>query len=535
MAAAGTKCFYFQRDHWTGSIVQGQAPELWHWDGDYFFDRAEASAASASATSASAACRRTRPPSSRPPTGPYFDANGGGGVEVVLETDPDPPARRRSTRPRSATRLRRPRPVPACIEPGGGAPRQARRPAAARRCRGSARSRGSARPQPARRASDRWCLIGKGQLRVALRAQGRAGDRDPQLRPRPLFHGVARGDRARRAHRRLDLARRFRVGGATSVRGRDGPRRASLFVASPRTGSAGSRSRPSGSVRAVARRALGAPADLAPDSGRDRRGRAVTLEAGGPGRDPLPRRADRLRRSRPGPLPRPRPQGRPGRRPGAARGVRRPAAPARHPAGIEGIDVGPDPAETPFQLAQRLAAEAWGARRSWFLVNGGSGGNHAICLALAHIGERVVVQRNVHSSTIDGLVLSGLRPRVRRPRARPGARHRPLPDARGARRGARRRARRGRRDGRLADLLRRRRRRRRARRGRPRPRRAAGRRRGLGRAPALLRPRCRPRRSSAAPTSSSPRPTRSSARSPSRRSSTSAPATGSTSASSTAP
>jgi lysine decarboxylase len=80
------------------------------------------------------------------------------------------------------------------------------------------------------------------------------------------------------------------------------------------------------------------------------------------------------------------------------------------PAGIEGIDVHPNPAHAPFQLAQRLAAEAWGASRSWFLVNGGSGGNHAVCLALAHSGERVVVQRNVHSSIIDGLVLSGLRP-----------------------------------------------------------------------------------------------------------------------------
>ncbi|MFL5908738.1 MAG: aminotransferase class I/II-fold pyridoxal phosphate-dependent enzyme [Solirubrobacterales bacterium] len=88
------------------------------------------------------------------------------------------------------------------------------------------------------------------------------------------------------------------------------------------------------------------------------------------------------------------------------------------PAGIQGIDVGPEP--TPFQRAQRLAAEAWGAERSWFLLNGASGGNHAICVTLAHAtGElatgpphrgRVVVQRNVHSSTIDGLVLSGLRP-----------------------------------------------------------------------------------------------------------------------------
>lgn len=89
------------------------------------------------------------------------------------------------------------------------------------------------------------------------------------------------------------------------------------------------------------------------------------------------------------------------------------------PAGIEGIDVAPDPSHAPFQLAQRLAADAWGARRSWFLVNGGSGGNHAICLALAHFGDRVVVQRNVHSSIIDGLVLSGLRPRFVAPELDP--------------------------------------------------------------------------------------------------------------------
>jgi arginine/lysine/ornithine decarboxylase len=81
------------------------------------------------------------------------------------------------------------------------------------------------------------------------------------------------------------------------------------------------------------------------------------------------------------------------------------------PAGTEDVDVGPDPLDTPFQQAQRLAAEAWGAQRSWFLVNGASGGNHAICMALAHLGEVAVVQRNVHSSVIDGLVLSGLRPR----------------------------------------------------------------------------------------------------------------------------
>jgi arginine decarboxylase len=78
------------------------------------------------------------------------------------------------------------------------------------------------------------------------------------------------------------------------------------------------------------------------------------------------------------------------------------------PALVPGIDVGPDP--TPFARAQQLAAEAWGARRSWFLVNGASQGNHVAMLALAHSGAEVVVQRNAHSSTIDALVLSGLRP-----------------------------------------------------------------------------------------------------------------------------
>ena len=39
VAIASNKCFYFQRDHWTGSIVQGQQPETYHWDGSYWFDK----------------------------------------------------------------------------------------------------------------------------------------------------------------------------------------------------------------------------------------------------------------------------------------------------------------------------------------------------------------------------------------------------------------------------------------------------------------------------------------------------------------
>jgi len=75
------------------------------------------------------------------------------------------------------------------------------------------------------------------------------------------------------------------------------------------------------------------------------------------------------------------------------------------PQDTEGIDVGPSP--TPYELAERLAADAYGARRTWFLTNGATQGNHALCLALAPLGTPVVLQRNAHASMVDGLVLSG--------------------------------------------------------------------------------------------------------------------------------
>ena len=78
------------------------------------------------------------------------------------------------------------------------------------------------------------------------------------------------------------------------------------------------------------------------------------------------------------------------------------------PQDIEGIDLGPSP--TPYERAESLAAEAYGAARTWFLTNGATQGNHALCIALAPPGQRLMIQRNSHASVIDGLVLSGGRP-----------------------------------------------------------------------------------------------------------------------------
>ncbi|MER5933602.1 aminotransferase class I/II-fold pyridoxal phosphate-dependent enzyme [Streptomyces sp. NPDC002054] len=73
---------------------------------------------------------------------------------------------------------------------------------------------------------------------------------------------------------------------------------------------------------------------------------------------------------------------------------------------LDGIDLGKD---TPMDHALALAAEAWGARRTWFLTNGASQGNQIASLVAPALGDTLVVQRSVHSSVIDGLVLSGLK------------------------------------------------------------------------------------------------------------------------------
>jgi arginine decarboxylase len=75
------------------------------------------------------------------------------------------------------------------------------------------------------------------------------------------------------------------------------------------------------------------------------------------------------------------------------------------PQDIHGVDAGFSP--TPYERAEALAAEAHGAARTFFLTNGATQGNHALTLALAPQGSRVVVQRNSHASVVDGLVLSG--------------------------------------------------------------------------------------------------------------------------------
>ncbi|MFP4123994.1 aminotransferase class I/II-fold pyridoxal phosphate-dependent enzyme [Coleofasciculus sp.] len=60
--------------------------------------------------------------------------------------------------------------------------------------------------------------------------------------------------------------------------------------------------------------------------------------------------------------------------------------------------------------AQALAAEAFGADKTWFLVNGSTCGVIAAILATCGTGDKLILPRNSHQSAIAGLVLSGASP-----------------------------------------------------------------------------------------------------------------------------
>ncbi len=60
--------------------------------------------------------------------------------------------------------------------------------------------------------------------------------------------------------------------------------------------------------------------------------------------------------------------------------------------------------------AQELAAKAYGADRSFFLLNGTTGGNHAMILATCNPQDTVLVARNAHKSILAGLIFSGAQP-----------------------------------------------------------------------------------------------------------------------------
>ncbi|MEQ8170978.1 MAG: aminotransferase class I/II-fold pyridoxal phosphate-dependent enzyme [Candidatus Eremiobacterota bacterium] len=60
--------------------------------------------------------------------------------------------------------------------------------------------------------------------------------------------------------------------------------------------------------------------------------------------------------------------------------------------------------------AQELAAEAYGAEKTFFLINGSTSGNQAMIFGIANPGEQIIIPRNAHKSTISAFIISGAIP-----------------------------------------------------------------------------------------------------------------------------
>ncbi len=222
-AAATSKCFYYQQDHWTGSVVQGSDPELWHWDGNYFFDRAKGVGGVHLANFRIGGTPVDMTPYVPPQYRPYTEPTGGGGAIVLLETDPDPTCGAKVDTPAERAHVYRSEPrYRDCIAPGGrirhrrvGKARLGMEAAELRRRLGAPRRRHG--------GSARWCVIGGSTLRVSFRARrpGSGGGRGGAPRGAALIRtdnpglevrGVGVGTRKAEAARRLGLSRAVRHG-----------------------------------------------------------------------------------------------------------------------------------------------------------------------------------------------------------------------------------------------------------------------------------------------------------------------------------
>jgi arginine/lysine/ornithine decarboxylase len=76
---------------------------------------------------------------------------------------------------------------------------------------------------------------------------------------------------------------------------------------------------------------------------------------------------------------------------------------------MPGIDDLLQPTQS-IKEAQALAAEAYGADNSFFLINGSTSGNQCMMMTAVNPGEKIAVPRNSHKSMLGGLVMSGAHP-----------------------------------------------------------------------------------------------------------------------------
>lgn len=196
VAAATDKCFYFQSDHWRGSIVQDDATtKTYEWDGHYFFDKARGEGG-VWVTNFNFNGRTSDPgqvPGMPPQYGRYFGPGTGGFITRNRFDGPDP---RCVEKARARPPYVRPGPgARGCLAPKGG---MSSRTLAGVRL-GETESRVRAllgAPQLVRRGFLRWCYQDGTSIRVG-HATDRSGDSGSGDEPAHVLLTTSRAFRAR--------------------------------------------------------------------------------------------------------------------------------------------------------------------------------------------------------------------------------------------------------------------------------------------------------------------------------------------------
>lgn len=77
--------------------------------------------------------------------------------------------------------------------------------------------------------------------------------------------------------------------------------------------------------------------------------------------------------------------------------------------GMEDLDYANNPTGVIYE-AEKLLAYAYGAQNAYFLVNGTTSGVQAMIMSACEPGDKIIIPRNAHKSTIGGIILSGVMP-----------------------------------------------------------------------------------------------------------------------------
>ena len=210
VSAAGPKCFYFQRDHWVGTVIEGnQQTQTYAWDGSYYYDKAKGTGGVyvENFTLNGQTGDPTLLPGFPSDYKPYF-GEGRGGVRKTGEVPVDPACVEKAKK-------HNPYATGGPGGSGGSSPNGCRVPGGqVDRGIGGIRlgqTRKSVRKTlgPPTKESLRWvnyCMTGGGRLVAAFSKRGGDGRVILVLTNAPPFdlRGIRTGDGTKKAHRRLN-------------------------------------------------------------------------------------------------------------------------------------------------------------------------------------------------------------------------------------------------------------------------------------------------------------------------------------------